>query len=555
MPTRDPQREDDPPARSDSLVPGDTPASTPTDWTDDEPAALSFLHSCTIGSRQTPAPVALSAYQRLERALTAAHLKSSAQKAAAGKAYHSIARALHEAQTQQPHSDFAHAAANAYQRALDLHFHEDGIHLSLGNLCRDFLDQPKRAEQCYLRAIEQAPMRPTPHIGLGDLYHLQLHEHALAETHYLRAIALDATYWYPHRQLADLYQRHLQQYTLAETHYLRALELSSHHVWTHCGLGRLYHYHLHQYARAEACYLRAIELDPRLAFPHRELGNLCHYHLRQPARAWECYLRALTLHPQDDYALRTLGTLYQDYLSQPHSAADYYHQAIAAAPGNPRAYIALAHHHETAGRWEQATTLTQQALALDPHYAAAHRSLAWLALRSQNALPQARHWSAQADADARREATAKQDANTSANNGSTSAESQTSNALLHIALATWTADWPLAHTLWSQWISNMPPHQEWIPWQNRDRIAAIFRRAHLTGQLQPYLHALPPAHPSWPPFAQALQTHLQTPPILPNPTPVPSKSPPDPHTTEFLHLLQTPDPPPVAATAPASAPR
>lgn len=547
MTAPDPQRDDTPPARVESLSGCVLDDDLRPGWTDNEPAALAFLQSFTRLSRQTPRPHIVSAFQRLERALAVASLKSPAQAGMAGEAWYAIARALHVPETLQQRPDLARTAATAYQRALDLHCSEAQCCNNLGNLHRLYLQQPQPAEECYLRAIALDPRTPTPHIGLGDLYHHgPLHQPARAEAHYLTAIALDATYWYPHLQLADLYQRHLHRYAEAEAHYLRALELSPDQVWAHCGLGRLCHYHLHQYPRAEAHYLHAIRLAPQLAFPHRELGNLCHYHLHQPARAEECYQRALQLHPQDAYALRTLGALYQDHLHQPQRAEECYHRAHEADPANPRPHTALGHFYESLGQWEQATTSYQRALSLDARHAPAHRGLAWVALRSRDDLAAARRSFAQAEA-----SEASEVANAAAASSATAAAgprtspheppdaAQAGSALLHIALATWAADWPQAHALWEQWITRLPSHAGWYLWQNRDRIAALLRRTHAAGQSQPLATALhratatAPAASLWHPFA-ALKS-------LQHPAPAPD--PPSAEILQLLQLLQTPDPP------------
>ncbi|WP_395736537.1 tetratricopeptide repeat protein [Prosthecobacter sp.] len=431
--------------------PAEADFSIGADWTDDETTALTFLGTCTLHGARSPAlvGVALSAHQQLLRATMSARPKSPAQIAAAGEAWFSIGWMLRGQETLAQQPDLAIMAASAYEHALALNCRKAECCDNLGNLYHRHLREPQRAEECYRRAMELRPQSSCPHIGLADLYQGPLDQPERAEPHYLRAIELDATYWYPHRQLGYLYQRQLHRYAAAEKHYRRVLELSPSNAQSHVGLGQVYH-----------------------------------YHLQQPTLAEGCYLAAITLQPHDACALRMLGLLCKDYLQQPLRAEECYRKAIAADPANPRPHTALGYLRESQGRWAEAAAAYQQSLACDDAYAPALRGLAWVALLSRGAVEETRRLYDRAHA--------------------AEPKAGTLNVFVYLAAEVWAANWPVAQYLWNEWVKGLQAHEDWMLWQNRERVCALLRQAHAAGLLPAFAAVLPSDRPCWRPFVQAV---------------------------------------------------
>jgi tetratricopeptide (TPR) repeat protein len=129
---------------------------------------------------------------------------------------------------------------------------------------------------------------------------------------------------------------------------------------------------------AEQHYRQSLTLDPRFAPAFSALAQL----LRQQGRAeaaLDHFRRGLALQPKDPVTLNSLAALYQD-LGQMEAAVARYRDSLGVA-AHPVTFAKLAAVLERAHRLDEAESVAQKALALQPGNAEARLVAAKLALR------------------------------------------------------------------------------------------------------------------------------------------------------------------------------
>ncbi len=302
---------------------------TSSRWTDEEKAGLDLLEGSISTNYSMLPKMAAAKIASLIKAIDHFGLDDLPQRDTVGKACFDCARSIDsDSYSNSWREELLDAAVAGYEYAIDLHHLESPAFNNVGNLYKDHLDDPQKAEKAYLTAIEIDPKSAFPHNGLGDLYQYKLDDPQKAEKAYLTAIEIDPKLALPHDGLGDLYQYKLDEPQKAEKTYLEATEIDPKFVYAHIGLGDLYQYKLDEPQKAEKAYLEAAEIDPRLAQLQYGLGNLYQRHLDEPQKAEKAYLEATEIDPKLAYAHIGLGDLYQYKLDEPQKAEKAYLEAI-----------------------------------------------------------------------------------------------------------------------------------------------------------------------------------------------------------------------------------
>jgi tetratricopeptide (TPR) repeat protein len=121
---------------------------------------------------------------------------------------------------------------------------------------------------------------------------------------------------------------------------------------------------------AEALYLKSIELDPDYAVAHRELGWLLNK--AEPSAQAEYHLRrALELDAADLWARIYLGNLLWARGDTSAGIVEF-QKAVELHPDTALPVYCIANVYENQELWEQAETLYERALMIDPDNSVAH---------------------------------------------------------------------------------------------------------------------------------------------------------------------------------------
>ncbi len=126
-------------------------------------------------------------------------------------------------------------------------------------------------------------------------------------------------------------------------------------------------------AKAESLFQRALELDPNDADASNQLG-LLYAKQERFAEAKKLFQRAIELERAHVAAINNLAVLYLR-LNQPSEAIAALRYGIRAAPKAEDSYMNLARIHVQRGDREQARTVLEQLLEVDPRNATARRGL------------------------------------------------------------------------------------------------------------------------------------------------------------------------------------
>ncbi|KAF1034119.1 MAG: TPR repeat-containing protein YrrB [Herbaspirillum frisingense] len=129
-----------------------------------------------------------------------------------------------------------------------------------------------------------------------------------------------------------------------------------------------------RYDEAVATILKSLELQISFAPSHTALGEAFHA-MKMFKEALESHKTALLLDPQDIYAHNKIADTYIE-LKQIEQAHEHYQRIIEIAPKDPNSYIKLASSLFSAqDRFEDAMTLFQKALEIDPKYALTYNNI------------------------------------------------------------------------------------------------------------------------------------------------------------------------------------
>jgi tetratricopeptide (TPR) repeat protein len=157
----------------------------------------------------------------------------------------------------------------------------------------------------------------------------------------------------------------------------RAIATSPGAAAAHYALGRVWE-SAGRYADGEASYRNAVRLDPRHAKAHNNLGACLHMQGRID-EAITCYRKALEIDPAQPQANQNYAAFVRDPEAQQVAIAGY-RRRIEQNPDDAAALANLANLLVEIGRHEDALACLEKATALDPQYAEAHLSKAFLLL-------------------------------------------------------------------------------------------------------------------------------------------------------------------------------
>lgn len=157
----------------------------------------------------------------------------------------------------------------------------------------------------------------------------------------------------------------------------RAVATSPDAAAAHYAVGRVWE-SAGRYADAEASYRNAVRLDPGHAKAHNNLGACLHMQGRID-EAIPCYRKALEIDPAQPQANQNYAAFVRDPGAQQAAIAGYRRQ-IERNPDDAAALANLANLCVEMGRHDEALAYLEQATALEPQYAEAHFSKAYLLL-------------------------------------------------------------------------------------------------------------------------------------------------------------------------------
>ena len=127
-------------------------------------------------------------------------------------------------------------------------------------------------------------------------------------------------------------------------------------------------------ARAVEATRRALELDPGMAEAHTSQGYIEAFIRRDSAAADQAFARAIELDPRYPTAYHWRGEILGD-MGNPDSGIPYLEKARQLDPLSPIILVDLATALDQAGRWDEAETLFQEVMELEPDFAPAFSGL------------------------------------------------------------------------------------------------------------------------------------------------------------------------------------
>lgn len=268
------------------------------------------------------------------------------------------------------------AAADFYQRALEINPKLGGAHYALGTVWLD-RKEPDKAIREFEESAKLSPGNPLPQHGLGRAYQMQQNYNA-AHAAYDRALAASADY-YPARLAKGDILLAQGEAKLAASEYQAVVRAQPkvYNAQLKLGMARQ---QAGQLKEAQAAYQAAVRLNPDLPLPYNNMAWIAASDKARPSDvAVEWARKAVSLAPKVADFQDTLGWVH--FKRGESAEAIKVLEKVSRTEGRQAAGI---HYHlgaayATAGRTRDAVTAFKTALKLDPNFAEASDAKAQLA--------------------------------------------------------------------------------------------------------------------------------------------------------------------------------
>jgi len=237
------------------------------------------------------------------------------------------------------------------------HVQNGELYYRLGCLYRAS-EQWTQASLCYQKATQQDPQHGAAYHELGEVLSSQ-ENWSEAISVYQQAIKLRPGFSWSFNNLGYAYIQ-LGQWSEAIPVYQQAIELNPEFPWSYYNLGEA-HAKLNQWNEAISYYQQTAQIQPDLPKIQQKLGNALYYRSLQ----------------DQEFALKHFNLAIQQ---EPHEP-EAYHQALALDKMNLDLYLKLGNILEQKGSIDQAVSIYQMALQIQPRNSVA-------ITRLQSILPQ-----------------------------------------------------------------------------------------------------------------------------------------------------------------------
>jgi|GEM_PF-253697 len=289
-----------------------------------------------------------------------------------------------EKQDQQ-YLDLGMAAAKANNFPLALKHYQQAIkhnplnwlaYHQLGEVF-DRQQQLQQALKCYQQAIAINPQSVWSYYSLGKIY-TELEQPQLALKFYQKAASLEPNNADIQHNLGEVFA-HENMWSDAQQAYQQAIALNPHNSWSYNNLGYAL-IQLEQWQKAADSLTQAIKLKSDFAWSHYNLGEAL-FHLEQWEQALECYQKAQALDPKLPQVNTKIGAVMNrrtqqlqqetlsfclDRLKEDPDNIELYHQAISLDKQNHQLYLGLGQALVKQGKLDQASTIYQMGLEIQP---------------------------------------------------------------------------------------------------------------------------------------------------------------------------------------------
>jgi len=273
-------------------------------------------------------------------------------------------------------------AIEIYQQLLAAHPQHRAARLNLGKSLQ-CEGRTAEAAECYRHLLSQNEADAEALLQLGAVLCLQ-RRHNEATACFEKLLTIIPDHPQAHFNIGRLAQDQ-ERYETAIAHYRRAVESRPDFAdaWNNLGVALKA---TKQYGDAAACFERVIELTPHSATAHFNLGNALHAQDNHQA-AVNSYRRGLEIDPRHLESYLNLGTTLTA-VRQYSAAETEYRHALRIHSRSVEAHINLASALQLQGKLDEAASVYDQGLIIDPSCASLQSNALMLPLYQPQVTPE-----------------------------------------------------------------------------------------------------------------------------------------------------------------------
>ena len=275
-----------------------------------------------------------------------------------------------------PHPSQHDEAHALLKKALGHAINEPAIHIGLGRLLGNYLNNPKDALYHLKKAATLNHEGAEPQFRLAQFYE-KYNQVAEAEKCYKKALSVNNKFPTLQTSYAFFLTNVLKKNEEALVQFKAALLLDPNDFIACSNLAYLLTTVFEKHEESVPLFKRAIELNPKEARTHNNFGYVLATHLNDKAEALVQYRKAISLWPQYANAHYNLGMLLLEHFQQPREAFFHFEKVIALKPRHANAHYQIGFILETEFQKKaEAVVHYRKALACDASHQGASVSLA-----------------------------------------------------------------------------------------------------------------------------------------------------------------------------------